>query len=291
MGKKILNLVFVFLFSNSFFAQSLENSYADFKSGEKCGDYHRMILSLLHLEKKSINKNHYRNIIARLSYTRGDSLSYISVMRRYNFQDSFNLKNLYPPVNEDFRKWRPLLSVESKQVIENEFYATVLFKCVSLEKTHRSKIGSVYLLFQDSLITKNQWKNFTDSIFRLQNQLDSISQSLFKKAIDSLGYLPDFKELSADQVHMQLSIIQHLESSIWKKKLLKTFKKKVKEGTLPAPYYCSALDRYLEMTNQNLYFYETHKAQYGELPPISKRKTKKINKHRIRYGLTPIGSF
>lgn len=156
----------------------------------------------------------------------------------------------------------------------------------SNEIVHRIKVNDYYQQLRDSVISYKEFKYYSDSIFKLQNPIDSINHKKYEQLIDSLGYIPGYDELSLQQVRTHYIILQHYDGAK-KAKFVKMFKRGVKKGVLPNTFYTQIEDRYRAKVGKPLLFGNSVKiTETGEKVLHGKiRSMKKINKNRVKYGM------
>ncbi|AEA45338.1 hypothetical protein [Fluviicola taffensis] len=257
---------------------------------EKETNYLKSINCILLIENKAINKGYYRNLAIYHADKNNDQPLFEKLLLGVNLQDSFSLKNLtsrkYTHFQNEMTDFMKQITTSSKS--SDSKILNILDSCYSLEQKHRIKIGSVYLKYRKNEITRNEFEKFSDSIFRLQNPLDEISSELFYRSMDTIGYVPGYRELNLEYIHMMFTIIQHLDNNEKKKRLIEDYLNQVKKNNLPSEYYVQIVDRYLESNNLPLQFLMTTKAQSGNpINSLSKKELKQININRLLFGLKP----
>lgn len=271
------------------YTQKLINLYNNYQYSVKQEDFEKAVIALKEIEKKAINKNFYRYKIIYFSYLSDDSITFFNYIRRFDTQDSLQLSELLKNEFSRYPNWKNEL-FQSKTTHLNMPVASILENLYAREVLHRGKINLFYQQLRDSLINYEKFQFITDSLFKLQNPIDSLNHIQYKKLIDSIGYIPGYDELSIQQVRIHFIILQHIDNNTKKAKYVRMFRNGVKKGVLPSSYYIQIIDRYRAGVGKKLLFGSSVKINEkgekiinGKLLPI-----KKVNRNRIKFGLGTI---
>lgn len=268
--------------------QSYEN-YIKCFNDEK---YHETLNYLQYLEKKAINKNFYRGRILYIADKINDSATFVQTLQRVNLSDSFFIQNQLKFNYSVINSWRSywLNEINDARIPINptleEYYSNIF----DLETRHRGKVNTVYQRVKSGEIDMTLFKQITDSIFKLQNPLDSISHAMFDKLVDSLGRIPCLKEVGIEQTRTVYMVMQHYKNNKTKLGYIELLEKEMLEGFFPYNYYTQIVDRYRSDLDLPLKFGQSvkfdengNKDLYGNIKSL-----KKIMVNRAKFGINPI---
>lgn len=273
-------------------SQNLLKTYESYQASLKSNDLAKTITYLKKIERRAVNKGYYLSRIIHFSYLTNDSITFINSIKRIDKVDSSEIENILRSNFSRYPNWKDELPTPEISKEINQKVAIELEQLYENETLHRSKINSFYQQLQEQIISYEQFKHITDSIFKLQHPIDSVNHIRYRKLIDSLGYIPGCNELTIQQTKIHYILLQHFDNDKYKKKYVRLFKKGVKKGTLSANHYTQIIDRYKAAVGKKLLFGQSVKIDSdgkkvinGKLPSI-----RKLNRNRIKYGLGIIPS-
>jgi hypothetical protein len=268
------------------------NNYKGLIESYENDDYQRIIKHLKLLEKNAINKNYYLGGILFFSNKINDKQSFQNALDKVNLADSFFVKeefrNNYTVIENWRAAWLHEIAANKNRVDSN------LVSCFSmiqdLEIRHRSKLNAIYRAQLNEEFSQEVFKQKTDSIFKLQAPLDSMSHALFDRVVDSLGRIPCLKEVGTKEVHIIFIVMQHYKPCARKERYIKMLKKEMLLGYFPSSYYAQIVDRNQKLKNKPLKFGMTETVTKNGKTEISGKikNLKKLNLNRINYGLGSI---
>lgn len=286
--RMVLVILFQLVCLKTGFTQRILKEYQSLETSIESKNFKNALIHLRQLEKRAINRCAYQKKLLYFAYLANDSTVFYSTLCRFNTTDSLQTKDVLKNDFVAFKDWKKILQETNRRANNlNVAVGNQLERMYLTEVKHRGQITSQYKDLQNGIIDRVRFQEVTDSIFKLQRPLDSLNHLEFDKLIDSIGYIPGYDELTTEQTRIIFLILQHYPNNKQKQKYIGMYKKRVKEGVLPALAYVQIVDRYRAAKGKRLKFGESVKVDSEGNKVLNGRigNVNRLNIRRIKYGL------